>query len=935
MGVIDFPYQYQEGDINPFDVDFINPYRKSGWIHLIALPYGKQDPPPSGFTGRNAASPNMEKYKEWIRESRAGIRAHNEGDKKSGPLNVAIVHGPDTIAIDVDDYEYIDKRTRKKSRKNGGAQLRKLESELGRLPATWISSARGQPSDHGSGQRFFRLKPEHQHLAYSDKPGDSIEIVRFGHRYSVVWPSMNGRVGVRYLWWVRVNLTQGEHIWRQAERQPSKKDLPYLPDKWVEFLTHGFQEFRSVRKFEAGTFNDADIQEWLDDRAKNGMYDDINAGEGVELPPCRKMSDTLSRSIDDLPGGAHDALTKHLYAALALAQEGHSGIKEFLKNFHDAFVDEVQGRRDGGSSTAEAEWFRSFMGAFERIVAREDPPGSTCPCYRGNAPEFGGIVSDKDPADYDRSDDGNAEHMLDLANGRMRWVPEWKSWVAWMPDQQTWVPDADNVSVSYARAVGVNCQSRGTEMLQYAKAELEPGEEQDALIDKAKLLYKWGTSSRNSGRITGMIRVAQSYPDVSMSANRFDADPGIVVVGNGTLELLARRGGVTPDGEPVTLRPTSQEDYCTLTTGIDYVPWDEIRDGHSGAALLKSKHLIVDYLQVFLPDLRVRDYVQKVMGYGLFGANPERKIVFLQGPTSTGKSTLVSAVGGALGSYGSSFNLSLLREKQDDGPRVELVRSLSRRVITASEGGGEWHLHADMIKRVTGGSDKISARLNHANIMVERVPAFTPYVSCNRPPTIEAADAALWRRLIVLPFDIQVGVEGAEIGPTEAVQKSGLDSFMSTDLSCRMSWLSWLVEGYRMWVREGLGNMPEAVEGRIARFKSGVSEFHVFLDQMVQKDGKAKGNTMSIRRLYEAYEAWCWANRVQDRTKLSMINFGRKLQDNGFRVVRRYPKKSDPDYDNSRNATTYVHDVKLVGPDLEHMRPSQFNMHEFENQFDN
>lgn|GEM_PF-5894121 len=929
MTVLEFPFAYQEGDIDPFHQNYVNAYRRSGWIHLIALPYGKQDPPPSGFTGRNGKIPGVEKYKEWIRDSRAGVKAAVGGDKTAGPLNIAIVHGPDTISIDVDDYDAVDKKTGEVKRKTGGKTLRDLEKKLGKLPAAWISSARGEPGDYGSGQRWFRLKPEHQGLAYNDKPGPSIEIVRHGHRYSVVWPSMNARSGTRYVWYKK-DAFQSD-VWHSHDGVPNKKELPYLPDRWVEFLTNGFSEARNVKKFAAGTFNDSDIAEWLEDRAKNGSYDDAaSIGEGVELPPCRKMFIALQTATDELPNGAHDSLTKNLYHAMSLAHEGHSGINTFLKEFRDAFVEEVQGRRDGGRVTAEQEWFRSFRGSFERIAAREDPVGSSCPCFRGDGSGFAGIALAKDPAEYDRSDDGNAEHLVDLAAGRMRWVPDWGTWAVWDNERRIWVEDADNVSVAYARMVGPNYQARAKDLLEYAR-EMPEGSERDDIVDTAKALLKWGTASRNSSKITGMIRVAKSYPDITKFATEFDLDPAILAVGNGTVEFSPKR----LDGQntsSVILRETRMEDFNTLCTGVDYIPWEQIKSGGSGAGLMRAKKMVDEYLGIFLPDLSVRFYAQKALGYGMFGANPDRKIFFLQGKTSTGKSTILSAISGALGSYASTFNLSLLREKQDEGPRAELVHTLQKRIIHATEGGNEWHLHADMIKRVTGGSDAISARKLYSNAMIERVPAFTPYIASNSPPTIDGADAALWRRLIVIPFDVQVGIEGGAIGPEEAVQKSGIDAFMATDIGCRMVWLSWLIEGYKHWANEGLENLPDPVRKRTDEFKTGVSDLHMFINECLLSGPGAQGKSVSIKAAYSVYEIWCHENRVADRYKISMHTFTRRLKANGLEVFPRYARKGEDGYSpTNRNPAMYLANVQIRTA----TKPKKFDMAQFEKQFEN
>lgn len=939
MTVLDFPVPFQEGDRNPFDADTVNAYRKAKWKTLVPLPYGKQAKAPVGYTGRNAKKPDQDTYKKWIRESRTGVKIQLgliEGSKTAGPSNIAIVHGYLTIAIDVDDYEYIDKKTQEKKWKTGGKSLKQLESELGQLPTTWVSSARGAPDQSPSGQRFFRLRPEHATnvLRYNDKPADSIEIVRAGHRYSVVWPSMNGRLGEQYVWWRRIRL-EGRSVWRIQAGPPNINDLPFLPDRWVEHLTSGFTPYQETRKTEAGVFSRGDMLKWIDERAFNGSWDsededgEVTGGE-FEPAPCRAMQSALDKALDELTegsGGAHDIMARKLWHGLGLAHEGHSGIKIFLSAFHDAFIDEVQGRRDGGKVEADEEWNRALIGAFEAATAREDPIATSCPCFKFDAEALKGIETDKDPASLTQNDDGNAELLVDLAGGKFKFVSGWDDWLVWDDNLGHWKQNAEQDVLVMARKVGILHQDRAAALLDYAIDNGLEAEERDKTEKKAKKLYNWGILSGNLSRIRNMIALARSYDGISATTHTFNADPRLLTCKNGTIEMAPRRTDSLEMADPVTLRDSVIEDMNTYTTGIDYIPWSEIRAGGEGEALMRSKKIVEDYLDTFIPDRNLRWFVQRVFGYGLYGANPERKIVFLHGPTSTGKSTILSAVSAAVGGYAGPFNLSLLRDKQDEGPRAELVNALHRRMITATEGGQEWHLHADMIKRVTGGSDEIAARKLFSNNMIESVPNFTPFIASNNAPTIDGADMATYRRLLVLPFKVQVGLDDDDAA--DVMQKAGMDAFMKNDVGCKMVWLSWMLEGYAGYVREGIQDMHPAVLKETELFKQGLNDLNVFLYQTIISDERSLGHSIPFRRLCQVYEAWCFDQRIKEKDRLSSIAFGRKLRANGLEIVKRWAKVGDLDYDAKKRAkNNYIEHARFVTAEdgiIDHMDVSDFD----------
>lgn len=65
-------------------------------------------------------------------------------------------------------------------------------------------------------------------LKWKSEAGKDIEIIRHGHRYAMVWPSIHPE-GRGYVWAGSVN----GHI------PPTVAELPDLPAAWVEDLTLG------------------------------------------------------------------------------------------------------------------------------------------------------------------------------------------------------------------------------------------------------------------------------------------------------------------------------------------------------------------------------------------------------------------------------------------------------------------------------------------------------------------------------------------------------------------------------------------------------------------------------------------------------------------------------------------------------------------------
>lgn len=432
-----------------------------------------------------------------------------------------------------------------------------------------------------------------------------------------------------------------------------------------------------------------------------------------------------------------------------------------------------------------------------------------------------------DMTDYLLNDAGNALRLQDLHGDDMLYVPEIRTWLVW--DGRVW---ADDPAAANACAVDVSDALH---------------EQADRIRDKktAAALRRFATNSGNDAKITAMLRQTAALPDMGQAMHHFDADPRLLTVRNGTLIL----------GDDVEFREHDRADYCRVFVPTEYDP-----DAES--------ELWLDVLDKFVPDPEVREYLQRLAGYTLFGANSDRKIVFLKGPSSTGKTTFLKIMTRVLGAdVAGPFMLSLFRDRGQDAPRPDLLRAMGRRFIHTTEASSEWRLHADTIKRVTGG-DQLTARGMFSNKFVERTASFTPWIATNAYPHIEHADSALWRRLVAIPFE--------EVVPDAADDPRFTLSFPRGELP---GVLRWMADGWRMYSNKGLDGIPEPVRNATAALRVTLSTIDQWIAGRCETGPDFRYPAMD---LFYNFQGWCDEEGIPERERHTQTAFGRALSDRGF-----------------------------------------------------
>ena len=256
------------------------------------------------------------------------------------------------------------------------------------------------------------------------------------------------------------------------------------------------------------------------------------------------------------------------------------------------------------------------------------------------------------------------------------------------------------------------------------------------------------------------------------------------------------------------------------------------------------------FMDLILPDPEVRECVQRILGATLLGENRAQVCIILRGPGGNGKSTLLNGLQEVLGTkdgYAAPCKIEMFLETgngSSGGPTPEEINLPGARAYIATEPGARDVLSAKKIKGLTGGDKRMSRGLNKDFFFW--TPRGIPILSCNRTPKIKDEDEGTRRRLIFVPFDVNLRAL-----PIEQQRPQGE---IEAELRAEGSGiLNWLLDGFAEFMHRGI-DMPESMHELKATLMQSADPVGVFLDDMVAIDTGARIN---VTDFYKVYERWC------------------------------------------------------------------------------
>jgi P4 family phage/plasmid primase-like protien len=278
------------------------------------------------------------------------------------------------------------------------------------------------------------------------------------------------------------------------------------------------------------------------------------------------------------------------------------------------------------------------------------------------------------------------------------------------------------------------------------------------------------------------------------------------------------------------------------------------------------------FLQEVFPDMEVRDYFHRVMGYSLSDSVVEKAAFFWLGEEGdNGKTVAMEIFKRIFNHLAVTVQLDALRERRDRGISNDLVMFKGRRIVSLNEPSENFPMDTGRFKYLTGG-DEITARQLHCE-PISFQPTHKMHVLCNFIPDMRggANDKALWSRIKIIPF-------------TQSFAKNPDRSLAEKLWKERRGILAWLVEGCLKWQREGLQE-PRAVKDAIKTAKLDADQIERYIEEM----------TVPIRGLWEEGQTHyaqykLWTQETDNGSAISQKQFYRALRRKGFTVRRQGSK---------------------------------------------
>ena len=397
-------------------------------------------------------------------------------------------------------------------------------------------------------------------------------------------------------------------------------------------------------------------------------------------------------------------------------------------------------------------------------------------------------------------------------------------WHVW--DDKRWRPDDDGEA---PRAYAAMIKEA------YAELGVITGD------DERKKAFKDLLSAERKSYAEGTLWFAACQEDMALAASLLDSGRMLLNCANGTLHL-----------DTMTLTAHNPADHITKVCRGRWLPDMGDTRWHK-------------FVAEILPDAAIRDFLQRLMGSALPGRVREHVLPILTGTGSNGKSTFIESVMHALGDYALQADPGLLMASYHDAHPTGQAALQSRRVAVCMETAHGRKLDAPTAKQLTGG-DTITARYMRKDFFSFE-PSHTIFMVTNHKPVVDGSDEALWRRLVVIPFEQVFSGDQAETGLKEQLE-SEPDAV-----------LSWMIEGWAAYCDKGL-NIPNAVRAATDAYKADSDAVGRFCDERLYV---TQFGTVQSSALFAEWQKWCAVNGEDAATQKA---FSEELARRGFVKAR-------------------------------------------------
>jgi putative DNA primase/helicase len=176
-------------------------------------------------------------------------------------------------------------------------------------------------------------------------------------------------------------------------------------------------------------------------------------------------------------------------------------------------------------------------------------------------------------------------------------------------------------------------------------------------------------------------------------------------------------------------------------------------------------------------------------------------------------------------------------------PLQEIARLIGKRLVTGSETEEGARLAESRVKDITGG-DTLTGRELYCPAF-NFIPTHKLWIYGNHRPDVRGNDHGIWRRIKLIPFEVQIPDKEKDLELLEKLLKElpGI--------------LNWAIKGCLEWQKDGLGT-PCAVIDATEEYREEEDEIGEFIGEMCVSGGQVERNA-----LHHAYRNWAESRGIK------------------------------------------------------------------------
>jgi putative DNA primase/helicase len=470
------------------------------------------------------------------------------------------------------------------------------------------------------------------------------------------------------------------------------------------------------------------------------------------------------------------------------------------------------------------------------------------------------------------NDLGNAERLAMLAEGRLLWVVDKKTWVGF--DGNRWsleIGEKMAGELTHAVEQGIAAEAKAVRIASPDQLLEVFGYPVDSTA-YAEWLAAHKAKTGQSERANAMLKQARWLPNMNvMNLDAFDVDPLALNCRNGVVRFVETDGQWEVDFR----QGHGPEDRMLQLAEVNF----------DRAALCPHWR---ERMALIHPDADMAATVQKAYGCSITGLTDAQAFFVHLGKGNDGKSMTNKIIETVLGRYAIRCSPKTFLEsptQAGSAHQSDLVRlNGDYRFIVADEPKKKSKWDSERIKQLTGSA--ITARGAYAHFEVQFIPRGKLHVECNIMPGASTDDFGAMRRQHIFPYERQFGVTAGMKDEDGAIVEARLRGELS-------GVLNWLIEGALAWLPQRKFARTQAMKIADANYWKGASPMaDWFMDWCDTSDPQSRTESTAVFNHFcdwykkEGLEEDAMPNKTKFGTWLSrekLINnvkgdFGRKVR---------------------------------------------------------